>query len=937
MLGLNQKPGALLADQSSVARQKPLSFVLRLMVIVFCTFGLVFSGPPLVHAEDEGTDESGSRELATTQQPENVANAEEILASEETADAGVEEEAGSTADTEEAPVVENDQELEAQPAPAESLEIGPENVSESVAEPNAKLAPPTDIVAISGTKEVKGQAEATNDRNRQLRAYVYAKDPKSEPNQIPLGEGTAGKGNGKFTVKLQEPLASGQVLYIVLKQENKKGSKWIPDGVESDPISVSVSLSLADQYDADLVVPQGKFLHEDQSTRSDEETSEIFEAFKEINPAIAGYMKAINLYNVSQEELSAEIVYNDNSKGARKLIKIELITELSAEPIVDKLLVTGNTVAGTLQTKDGQQVKPGTKVKVVTTIDSNDRKNFEPGARCNVDKSQATYADVDAENGTFSVDVGYDTLKLNWPGSSEGEIGIIVKEPKKLPTCKVIVPEGPLPEKTPVRDPKKLTKDDKKRIDPKIRQAYTTVTGISKMPDGTGDWENTPALIDFNADGDARIANPSNSVGDWDQNWAFVPKQDEDGRYELNNPEQVKSIAAKDLVTNIKPRSPKITVDYDSSTVTITPPAYTDPGDDTDLASYRVLYDGKTTTLTRSEPSGSTGSWSSSEGSIDPSTGTVTLQIKDLSVGATITAIATDRGGLVEEETPLDSDPVSVTLETATVSYDANGGSGTMPSTKMNKGLTYKILPNGFTAPENKEFDHWEIDGKTVAANSEITVDKDTTITAVWKPVQVTITYEANGGSGTMGGASVDKGSNYTVLPNAFTAPENKEFDHWEIDGKTVATGSEITVNENTTITAVWKDKPTPTTTETTGDETETTPTTTETTGDETETTPTTTETTGDETEPTLQPEPTDPTEPETTEPTESETAESSETTPSVETGQTTPTGSTPTQSGAKQKLAKTGLNAAYPLYAALFLLATGGLLVAIRSRKNRF
>ena len=923
MLGLNQKPGALSADQSSVVKQKPLSFVLRLMVIVFCTFGLVFSGPPLVHAEDEATGENGSQQLADTQQAENAANAGEVLASEEIADAGVEEDAGSTADAEEAPIVENDQELEAQPAPAESLEIGPENVSENVAEPNAKLAPPTDIVAISGTKEVKGQAEATNDRNRQLRAYVYAKDPKSEPNQIPLGESTAGKGNGKFTVKLQEPLASGQVLYIVLKQENKKGSKWIPDGVESDPISVSVSLSLADQYDADLVVPQGKFLHEDQSTRSDEETSEIFEAFKEINPAIAGYMKAINLYNVSQEELSAEIVYNDNSKGARKLIKIELITELSAEPIVDKLLVTGNTVAGTLQTKDGQQVKPGTKVKVVTTIDSNDRKNFEPGARCNVDKSQATYADVDAENGTFSVDVGYDTLKLNWPGSSEGEIGIIVKEPKKLPTCKVIVPEGPLPEKTPVRDPKKLTKDDKKRIDPKIRQAYTTVTGISKMPDGTGDWENTPALIDFNADGDARIANPSNSVGDWDQNWTFVPKQDEDGRYELNNPEQVKSIAAKDLVTNIKPRSPKITVDYDSSTVTITPPAYTDPGDDTDLASYRILYDGKTINLTRSEPSGSTGSWSSSEGSIDPSAGTVTLQIKDLSVGATITAIATDRGGLVEEETPLDSDPVSVTLETATVSYDANGGSGTMPSTKMNKGLTYKILPNGFTAPENKEFDHWEIDGKTVAANSEITIMNDTVVKAIWKDVMVNVSYDANGGSGKMEGKELKKGSSYTILPNAFTAPENKEFDHWEIDGKTVATGSEITVNENTTITAVWKDKPTPTTTETTGDETET--------------TPTTTETTGDETEPTLQPEPTDPTEPETTEPTESETAESSETTPSVETGQTTPTGSTPTQSGAKQKLAKTGLNAAYPLYAALFLLATGGLLVAIRSRKNRF
>ena len=213
----------------------------------------------------------------------------------------------------------------------------------------------------------------------------------------------------------------------------------------------------------------------------------------------------------------------------------------------------------------------------------------------------------------------------------------------------------------------------------------------------------------------------------------------------------------------------------------------------------------------------------------------------------------------------------------------------------------------------------------------------DTVVKAIWKDVMVNVSYDANGGSGKMEGKELKKGSSYTILPNGFTAPENKEFDHWEIDGKTVATGSEITVNENTTITAVWKDKPTPTTTETTGDETETTPTTTETTGDETETTPTTTETTGDETEPTLQPEPTDPTEPETTEPTESETAESSETIPSVETEQTTPTGSTPTQSGAKQKLAKTGLNAAYPLYAALFLLATGGLLVAIRSRKNRF
>ncbi|MCW1085672.1 InlB B-repeat-containing protein, partial [Streptococcus anginosus] len=81
-----------------------------------------------------------------------------------------------------------------------------------------------------------------------------------------------------------------------------------------------------------------------------------------------------------------------------------------------------------------------------------------------------------------------------------------------------------------------------------------------------------------------------------------------------------------------------------------------------------------------------------------------------------------------------------------------------------------------------------------------------TVVKAVWKKVQVSVSYDGNGGSGSMDGATVDKGSKYTVLPNGFTAPDDsQEFKAWEVDGQEVAPGTEITVNGDTVVKAVWK------------------------------------------------------------------------------------------------------------------------------------
>ena len=234
------------------------------------------------------------------------------------------------------------------------------------------------------------------------------------------------------------------------------------------------------------------------------------------------------------------------------------------------------------------------------------------------------------------------------------------------------------------------------------------------------------------------------------------------------------------------------------------------------MLSYTVTYKDasgaeKTVTATRTvdETSGKTTWTADNNATVDANTGVITLKVEDIEVGGTVTATAKDKGGLEGDTNKLDSDPATKELETATVSYNGNDGTGKMDGKKLNKGSKYKILDNKFKAPENQEFNYWEIDGKEVAVATEITVTKDTVVKAVWKKSQVKVSYDANGGSGTMTGKTVDKGSEYTVLPNAFTAPDDtQEFDTWEVNGERVAPGTKIKADKDTVIKAVWKKIP---------------------------------------------------------------------------------------------------------------------------------
>ena len=74
---------------------------------------------------------------------------------------------------------------------------------------------------------------------------------------------------------------------------------------------------------------------------------------------------------------------------------------------------------------------------------------------------------------------------------------------------------------------------------------------------------------------------------------------------------------------------------------------------------------------------------------------------------------------------------------TYTVSFDANGGTGTMAN--VTTVSPYTLPACGFTAPEGKEFDYWAVDGDegVYAPGNSYTLTGNTTFIAQWKDMPV--------------------------------------------------------------------------------------------------------------------------------------------------------------------------------------------------------
>ena len=112
-------------------------------------------------------------------------------------------------------------------------------------------------------------------------------------------------------------------------------------------------------------------------------------------------------------------------------------------------------------------------------------------------------------------------------------------------------------------------------------------------------------------------------------------------------------------------------------------------------------------------------------------------------------------------------------IQTLSVSFDPNGGSGTMDPVTVDYGATYLFPENGFTAPEGKRFAHWAIDsldGDTTAVpGGGLTILRGTTAYAVWEDIPAS-TGGGGGGGRTSYAVSTGKTGNGTLSLSDTTA-----------------------------------------------------------------------------------------------------------------------------------------------------------------------
>lgn len=129
-----------------------------------------------------------------------------------------------------------------------------------------------------------------------------------------------------------------------------------------------------------------------------------------------------------------------------------------------------------------------------------------------------------------------------------------------------------------------------------------------------------------------------------------------------------------------------------------------------------------------------------------------------------------------------------------TVSFDKNGGTGTMNSETVVAGSKYTLPACGFTAPSSKKFDGWEINGTKYAVGASIEVNSDVTVKALWtdksgsgsggsRDDSYTLRYDTNGGEKLSSESKTSKWTkDYEDLP--IPTREGYRFDGWYYDSK---------------------------------------------------------------------------------------------------------------------------------------------------------
>ena len=146
-----------------------------------------------------------------------------------------------------------------------------------------------------------------------------------------------------------------------------------------------------------------------------------------------------------------------------------------------------------------------------------------------------------------------------------------------------------------------------------------------------------------------------------------------------------------------------------------------------------------------------------------------------------------------------------------TISFDPNGGTGTMKPMRVKAGVGYTLPECTFTPPEGKEFAGWlAVNGNVYPAGHDVYSTYDQSLKATWKDkevAEISISFDPNGGTGTMQPMRVKAGVDFTLPECTFTPPAGKEFAGWlAVNGNVYPAGDIVLSYSSSVLKATWKD-----------------------------------------------------------------------------------------------------------------------------------
>ena len=152
---------------------------------------------------------------------------------------------------------------------------------------------------------------------------------------------------------------------------------------------------------------------------------------------------------------------------------------------------------------------------------------------------------------------------------------------------------------------------------------------------------------------------------------------------------------------------------------------------------------------------------------------------------------------------------------TYTVTYNGNGNTGgiapTDPSSPYNSGATVTVLGAGTLTRTGYTFTGWNTaangSGTSYAPAATFTINSNTTLYAQWSINSYTVTFNANGGTGSMSPQTGNYNTTAALTLNTFTRT-GYTFDGWNTaadgSGTDYADGADYTFTASVTLYAQW-------------------------------------------------------------------------------------------------------------------------------------